>query len=107
MRFLHFLLQKTAFLNIYFVYLVLIPAWYNFKIVQFIGTKKSHTIQYIVAFWIFLQGLYYYWSVKFINSEKDTFFCEISTVDFVVCSKGQIYGGDFAKFCGLPRIYEF
>ena len=25
---------------------------------------------------------------------------------FVLCSKGQIYGGDFAKFCGLLRIYE-
>ena len=26
---------------------------------------------------------------------------------FVLCSDGQIYGGDFAKFCGLLRIYEF
>ena len=25
---------------------------------------------------------------------------------FVLCSASQIYGGDFAKFCGLPRIYE-
>ena len=25
---------------------------------------------------------------------------------FVPCSNGQIYGGDFAKFCGLLRIYE-
>ena len=25
---------------------------------------------------------------------------------FVLCSNGQIYGGDFAKFCGLLRIYE-
>ena len=24
---------------------------------------------------------------------------------FVLCSNGQIYGGDFAKFCGLLRIY--
>ena len=24
----------------------------------------------------------------------------------VLCSNGQIYGGDFAKFCGLLRIYE-
>ena len=24
---------------------------------------------------------------------------------FVLCSAGQIYGGDFAKFCGLLRIY--
>ena len=25
---------------------------------------------------------------------------------FVLCSNCQIYGGDFAKFWGLPRIYE-
>ena len=25
---------------------------------------------------------------------------------FVLCSNGQIYGGDFAKFYGLLRIYE-
>ena len=25
---------------------------------------------------------------------------------FVLCSNGQIYGGDFAKFCGLLWIYE-
>ena len=25
---------------------------------------------------------------------------------FVLCSNGQIYSGDFAKFCGLLRIYQ-
>ena len=25
---------------------------------------------------------------------------------FVLCCNGQIYGGDFTKFCGLLRIYE-
>ena len=25
---------------------------------------------------------------------------------FVLCSASQIYGGDFAKFCGLLRRYE-
>ena len=45
--------------------------------------------------------------LKFIYSEKATNSCEISTVDlsYVVCN-GQIYGGDFAKFFGLFRIYE-
>ena len=44
--------------------------------------------------------------LKFIYSEKATKFCEISTVDLsYVNSNGQIYGGDFAKFCGLLRIY--
>ena len=42
----------------------------------------------------------------FIYSEKATKFPEISTVDlYEVCSTGQIHGGDFAKFCGLLRIY--
>ena len=42
-----------------------------------------------------------------VHSEKATNSCEISTADlsYVVCN-GQIYGGDFAKFCGLLRIYE-
>ena len=40
--------------------------------------------------------------LKFIYSEKATKVCDISTVD----SASQIYGGDFAKFCGLLRIYE-
>jgi hypothetical protein len=33
-----------------------------------------------------------------------TKFYEIS---IVLCSNGHIYSGDFAKFCGLLRIYEF
>ena len=45
--------------------------------------------------------------VKFIYSEKATNFFEISTVDLsYVRSNGQIYGVDFAKFCGPLRIYE-
>ena len=42
--------------------------------------------------------------LKFIYSEKATNFCEISTAD--LSYNGQIYGADFAKFCGLLRIYE-
>ena len=41
---------------------------------------------------------------KFIYSEKAKKFYEISTVDLTVT--GQIYVGDFAKFCGLLSIYE-
>ena len=38
--------------------------------------------------------------VKFISSEK-------ATVDLsYVLSASQIYGGDFARFCGVLRIYE-
>ena len=35
-------------------------------------------------------------------------FCKIFTVDLTVTTHyiGQIYGADFAKFCGLLRIYE-
>ena len=48
----------------------------------------------------------YIFEVKFIYSEKATKFCKISTVDLTVTTLGQIYGGDFAKICGLFRIYE-
>ena len=45
--------------------------------------------------------------VKFIYSEKATNFCEISIVDLsYVLINCQIYGGYFAKFCGLLRIYK-
>ena len=44
--------------------------------------------------------------IKFIYSEKAMQFCEISTVGLSNVCNGQIYGGDFAKFCGLIRIYE-
>ena len=45
--------------------------------------------------------------VKFIYSKKATNFFEIFPVDLsYVCSASQIYGGDFAKFCGLLKIYE-
>ena len=47
------------------------------------------------------------WHLKFIHSEKDTKFLQNHHLRFVRCSNGQIYGGDFAKFCGLLRIYEF
>ena len=40
--------------------------------------------------------------LKFKYSEKATKFCETSTLDLsYLCSNGQIYNGDFAKFCGL------
>ena len=45
--------------------------------------------------------------INFMYSEKATKFCEISTVDLTGTTYiGQIYCGDFAKFCGLLRIYE-
>ena len=45
--------------------------------------------------------------IKFIYCEKATKFCEIYTnYIFVLCTASQIIGGDFAKFCGLLRIYE-
>ena len=44
--------------------------------------------------------------IKFIYSEKATKFCEISTVDLSYVVPVKYYGWDFAKFCGLLRIYE-
>ena len=53
--------------------------------------------------WVYISACF----VKFIYSEEATKFCEISNV-ILTGSKyiGQIIGGDFAKFCGLLRIYE-
>ena len=45
--------------------------------------------------------------LKFIYSEKATKFYEISTNYLsYIYTASQIIGGDFAKFCGLLRIYE-
>ena len=43
--------------------------------------------------------------VKFIYSEKASKFCRNLHLRFVLCN-GQIYGGDFTKFCSLLRIYD-
>ena len=40
-------------------------------------------------------------TVKFVFSKKATKMNEIFTVDLTVCSKCQIDGEDFFKFCGL------
>ena len=45
--------------------------------------------------------------IKFIYSEKPKHFCEIFPLLLTVCTvSSQKYGEDFAKFCGLLRIYE-
>ena len=45
--------------------------------------------------------------VKFIYSEKATKFCEIFPLLLTACTVlSQKQGEDFAKFCGLLRIYE-
>ena len=44
-------------------------------------------------------------SIKFVYSEKATKFCKISTLLLSMYYR-QKWGGDFAKFCGLLRIYE-
>ena len=45
--------------------------------------------------------------VKFTYPDKATKFCEISAIDLsYVLSASQIFGGNFAKFWGLLRIYE-
>ena len=42
--------------------------------------------------------------VKFIFSKKATKIDEIFTVDLTLCSKCQIDGEDFVKFCGLGLL---
>ena len=44
--------------------------------------------------------------LKFVFSKKATKIDEIFTVDLTVCSKCQIDGEDFVKFCGLLRKHE-
>ena len=44
--------------------------------------------------------------VKFIYSEKATKFCEIFPLLLTVCTEVKSKREDFAKFCGLLRIYE-
>ena len=41
--------------------------------------------------------------IKFVFSKKDTKIEEIFTVNLTLCSKCQIIGEDFIKFCGLLR----
>ena len=47
-------------------------------------------------------------NIKFIYSEKREGHKILRNLHcrFVLCSNGQIYCGDFAKYCGLLRIYE-
>ena len=45
-------------------------------------------------------------SLKFVFSKKATKIDEIFTVDLTVCSKCQIDGEEFVKFCGLLRKQE-
>ena len=73
--------------------------------------------------WLLSQGLVRTWFIKYIRPTIISWYCWIVLCKvhifweghkilrnlhrrFVLCSNGQIYGGDFAKFCGLLRIYE-
>ena len=56
-----------------------------------------------------LTTLWYHWypkMIKFMLSKKATKIEEIFTVDLTVCSKCQIDGEDFVKFCGLLRKHK-
>ena len=63
----------------------------------------AHTLQ-IQVLTVFYIKLYSH--VEFIYFKKATEFCEISTVDMSCVSNCQIYGGDFAKVCCLPKMCE-
>ena len=73
-----------------------------------LGSMYSKDKLFLIATFYSSHRHVYLPTVKFIYSEKVKIFCEISTVVGLsyVCSNGQIYGGDFAKFFGLLRIYE-
>ena len=53
-----------------------------------------------------MQHLAHQTMLKFVFSRRATKIDEIFTVDLTVCSKCQINGEDFIKFCGLLRKYE-
>ena len=46
------------------------------------------------------------WHIKFIYSEKATKILQNLPLTFDYSTYGQTLGEDFAKFCGLLRIYE-
>ena len=66
--------------------------------------EEQEEIKYHLLY--FLQSPLSLMPLKFIYSEKSANFLRNLQRRFVLCSNGQIYGGDFAKFRGLLRIYE-
>ena len=62
----------------------------------------THSLIFIVDYFVVTCKL-----VKSRFCKKDVKFLRNYHYRFVLCSNGQIYVGDFAKFCGLLRIYEF
>ena len=67
------------------------------------------SLKTLVYFFLFVVKNEQHFVLQFIYSEKATKFCEILTILLsyaqTVKSKVRI-GEDFAKFCGLLRIYE-
>ena len=64
--------------------------------------KNRVTFHYKIEKMLLLKFIYLY-----ILMRPQIFF-EISTIDLsYICSASQIYSEDFAKFCGLLRMYEF
>jgi hypothetical protein len=61
----------------------------------------THSLIFIVDYFVVTCKL-----VKSRFCEKDAKILQNNHHRFVLCSKGQVYGGDFAKFCGLLRTYE-
>ena len=61
----------------------------------------THSLIFIVDYFVVTCKL-----VKLRFCEKDAKILQNHPRRFVLCSKGQVYGEDFAKFCGLLRIHE-
>ena len=70
-----------------------------------IKVQNQHSLKsYQLGHMIKLSKTEFFLILKIIYSEKVTKFCEIFTFDYSTYS--QKIGEDFAKFCGLLRIYE-
>ena len=69
--------------------------FYVYKIVVWLGSEDYILYEFLI--FVF---------VKFIYSDKATNFFQNLHRRFDWHYIGQMYGGDFAKFCALLRIYE-
>ena len=69
-----------------------------------LGTFVNYLSKFLPVFYL-LSTLVYNYSKVYIFWEGHKILRNLHQL-FVLCTASQIVGGDFAKFCGLLRIYE-
>ena len=93
-----FRLQSKKYIIIYFE---LQPFWLPIKILH--ANDLLHARKLIKNTYVDFDQ---FGNVKLRFCEKDTKSLRNHNLRYVLFSNGQIYGGDFAKFCSLLKIYE-